>query len=410
MSEPTTTEKDPRGGRGSKGDPALIKEALSEATKTEEASLSPEVDFEKAEQEKENLLKELAGLRLRENQAEEARSSTAEISQGIREVQKKLFQINRELPGVDLIADQKRVEQIMGTLGPIAIIPEPAVNAEPPVVEEAPTPAPVIPEVVETPTIEVAPSVPEEVVPAVLEIKEPIEEAPAIVVPEITEPIKEENPVATQEIPKPSQIVTVPEIPEPKKEEALLVIPEIPKPVEKEVVPSPESPKADNENLRSAYDRAVERLRKSKGAGTVGQIPESTQASPSMPQEIVPTNPQILAVANQTLLGDMDTLLSTPGLFGLGSKKGSESPHWKDHQVGFAKQSVESVLNMGRDSFPNDGGKHFGIEDPVATRKMKNYLMQVSQQAEMIADPGEKIADYIKRATMSLVMRSLNKR
>ncbi|MDD5152517.1 MAG: hypothetical protein PHS95_00745 [Candidatus Pacebacteria bacterium] len=415
----TGESKEPRGGRGSKGDPASIRESLQEATKTEE---TPEMSLEKAEQEKETLLRELARLRVREAKYDQERLPTEEILKSVREVQKKLFQINRRLPNVDPLADQKRVRQMMETIAPAPTPQTPApVPIETPPENVAPR-APVAEEVIvpaETPRVEMAlpeTPIPEEIPVVVTDIQEPIKE-------EVSKTVTGEAqaPVAAEEV-----APVVPETQETTKEEPAPEIPATPETAPKEVPPA-EPPATEPEVLRGAYEKAMRRLQKNKeqensaqktseepvakreGAPTPSRVPGLMQAPTMMPQEIVPVDPQILAVAVQTLNGDMDTLFTTPGFLGLGSKKGSESAHWKDHRVGFARQSVEGVLNMGRDSFPSDNGRHFGIEDPVATRKMKNYLMQVSQQAGMIADPGEKIADYIKRAVMSLVIRSLNK-
>lgn len=102
-------EKNVRGGTGSKGNPIEIKRAITEATKDLKRAGH---DVEKITRDKEELLHDLAELRVHESEDVPSLIKKA-IEKSIRAVQKKLKEINDTLPDVDLSADQKKIHNII---------------------------------------------------------------------------------------------------------------------------------------------------------------------------------------------------------------------------------------------------------------------------------------------------------
>lgn len=102
-------EKNVRGGTGSKGNPVEIKRAIAEATKDLKRASH---DVEKITRDKEELLHDLAELRVHENEEVPSVIRKA-IEKSIRAVQKKLKEINDQLPDADLSADQKKIHKII---------------------------------------------------------------------------------------------------------------------------------------------------------------------------------------------------------------------------------------------------------------------------------------------------------
>lgn len=102
-------EKNVRGGTGSKGNPVEIKRAIAEATKDLKRASN---DVEKIARDKEELLHDLAELRVHENEDVPSVVKKA-IEKNIRAVQKKLKEINDQLPDTDLTADQKKIHKII---------------------------------------------------------------------------------------------------------------------------------------------------------------------------------------------------------------------------------------------------------------------------------------------------------
>lgn len=108
-----TSQKTPRGGRGSKGNPLAIKYSIAEAVKDIQRTNH---DLEKIQRNKEELLADLADLRIREREAEEDTLSERVkelIKKNIQDIQKKLNELNGILPEVNLSDDQKKIQRII---------------------------------------------------------------------------------------------------------------------------------------------------------------------------------------------------------------------------------------------------------------------------------------------------------
>jgi len=102
-------EKSVRGGTGNKGNPIEIKRAITEATKDLKRAGN---DVEKITHDKEELLRDLADLRVHEN--EEVPSVIRKtIEKSIRAVQKKLKEINGALPEVDLPIKKRFIKSLL---------------------------------------------------------------------------------------------------------------------------------------------------------------------------------------------------------------------------------------------------------------------------------------------------------
>ncbi len=108
-----TVEKPPRGGLGNKGNPFAIKQSIAEAMRDVQRTNH---DLEKIQRNKEELLADLADLRIREKEAEENDLSEEVqklIKKNILNIQKKLNEINGIIPEVSLSDDQKKIQKII---------------------------------------------------------------------------------------------------------------------------------------------------------------------------------------------------------------------------------------------------------------------------------------------------------
>lgn len=106
-------EKPRRGGLGNKGNPLAIKHSIAEAVRDVQRTTH---DLEKIVRNKEELIADLADLRIREKEADENDSSEEVrklIKKNILNVQKKLNEINGIIPEVSLSDDQKKIQKII---------------------------------------------------------------------------------------------------------------------------------------------------------------------------------------------------------------------------------------------------------------------------------------------------------
>lgn len=92
-----------RGGQGNKGDPVKIRESINEAR------------GEKVRKEKDDLIVDLADLRVREKQVENLSEETRNsIAESLRHIQKRILEINLEHPElVDPLAEQEKIQRII---------------------------------------------------------------------------------------------------------------------------------------------------------------------------------------------------------------------------------------------------------------------------------------------------------
>lgn len=128
--------------------------------------------------------------------------------------------------------------------------------------------------------------------------------------------------------------------------------------------------------------------------------------APTMPSEIMPEDPQVLAYANEMTHNHLDEMFGSKGLFGIfGGEEGANSINWKDPDVGFANKTVEEVLNAKPSAFPNDGARHFGIEDYSATQKMQEYLRIAKEQTGLVPQKGETVDDFIHRGAAANIAK-----
>ncbi len=124
-------------------------------------------------------------------------------------------------------------------------------------------------------------------------------------------------------------------------------------------------------------------------------------ASATMPSEIAPMDPAIIAASDKVVHDYVDTTFGSKGILGFGAQDGMDSIDWKDPDVGFANHPVDKVLAAHPSAFPTDGARHFGVEDYSATQKMQAGLAEVQKETGVTARPAEKVADYLKRAALS---------
>lgn len=127
-------------------------------------------------------------------------------------------------------------------------------------------------------------------------------------------------------------------------------------------------------------------------------VTEEITPAETMPAEFTPSNPQVIEYANQQVHGHINNLFGSKGFLGIGAEDGVNSINWKDPEVGFANKTVEQVMNAKPSNFPEDGARHFGIEDYSATEKMKSYLTLAGKETGVMPHRGENVQTYINRA------------
>ncbi|MBI3634081.1 MAG: hypothetical protein HY228_00500 [Candidatus Yonathbacteria bacterium] len=106
-------QKSPRGGLRNKGNPLAIKQSIAEAIRDVQRT---DHDLEKIKKNKEELLADLADLRIREKEAEEdnlSEEARGLIKKNILNIQKRLNEINGIIPEVILSDDQKKIQKII---------------------------------------------------------------------------------------------------------------------------------------------------------------------------------------------------------------------------------------------------------------------------------------------------------
>ena len=126
-----------------------------------------------------------------------------------------------------------------------------------------------------------------------------------------------------------------------------------------------------------------------------GTTPEATS---SMPQEITPEDPRIIARAEHVAQNYVNETFGSKGILGFGAEVGTHSIDWNDPDVGFANHPVDKVLAAHPSAFPADGARHFGVEDYSATQKMQAGLAEVVKETGVTARPNEKVGEYLIRA------------
>lgn len=125
----------------------------------------------------------------------------------------------------------------------------------------------------------------------------------------------------------------------------------------------------------------------------------------TMPSEILPEDPQVLAYANEMTHNHLDEMFGSKGFLGFGAEEGADSINWKDPDIGFANKTVEEVLNAKPSAFPDDGARHFGIEDYSATQKMQEYLRIAKEQTGLVPQKGETVDDFIHRGAAANIAK-----
>lgn len=172
-------------------------------------------------------------------------------------------------------------------------------------------------------------------------------------------------------------------------------------PIEKETVEEP----ITEEAMVAEKQEAVEKeqpLPEISAGGT-------RRYSPTMPQEITPTDPQVLVYADKQVHEHLNNLFGEKGRFGFGEVDGVDSHDWKDPQVGFANKTVAEIMDTKLEVSPGDGKKHFGIEDYAATSKMQEYLELALKETGVHPLSEEKTIDYLKRASAVTIDKFMKK-
>lgn len=126
---------------------------------------------------------------------------------------------------------------------------------------------------------------------------------------------------------------------------------------------------------------------------------------PTMPQEILPSDPRVLAYADQQVHTHITTLFGSKGFLGIGAVDGMKTANWLD----FANRPVEEVMGAKPNVFPESGEVRTGMENNEALGKMKEYLKAAFEGTNVQPEPGETVEKYLKRAAAMAIGNFMNK-
>lgn len=157
----------------------------------------------------------------------------------------------------------------------------------------------------------------------------------------------------------------------------------------------------------SALSETPERVLSTEEAMSYYQPPVQEPALVS--PEIMPSDPQVLAYADQQIHNHITSLFGAKGFLGFGAKDGMDSIDWKDPEVGFGDKTVEQIMGAKPNAFPEDGARHFGIESYSATEKMKEYINLAREETGVQPHSGENAEEYIRRAETLAISKFMNK-
>lgn len=159
----------------------------------------------------------------------------------------------------------------------------------------------------------------------------------------------------------------------------------------------------------SAIDRVEPVIKEVLPTFSAEQI-EKTERVLTMPQEIIPSDPKVLAYTEARVRNHINSLFGKSGFLGIGSKEGVDSPHWKDPFSGFAGKTVSKILKIEVKVPLEEDQSQIGINSWSATKKMQNYLMFAIDNTSVQPEPDEKISDYVNRATAITINKLMTER
>lgn len=438
---------------GGVANPAEVKRAILEATKDIKRA---ERDFDKLIADKEELLTDLADLRMHEKQAEEKTfpaSVKKVIERSVRSLQKRLSILNGVLPEVNLSADQKKIQTIIAewkegkrnfrnTYGAhlraerkLAENPadhraigdanrteaEMYVNAqkmdalakEAELVVNRMTPDPVADGSVNIHTGEEpkSPVVSEEVKeqpqeptplaeqePQTLPVEEPKHEEPSP--SEKSEEQEQEQETFTNllppsvELPAPSphELLEEGEYHASQEEAMSVPVPSVQPEEVSEVPAQPEVPAVEYGETIPVPTSVEERSETKKVSE------EEEEAVPSE-EEKSPSR----AYAEKMLHSHLDTIFGVKGFLGFGGVSGKDSPHWSDTMRGFSRKVIEDV----RTASPAESAERIGIENADEVAKMRAYIEKAEEETGVSPLPYESVSSYIIRALSAAHERTI---
>lgn len=164
-----------------------------------------------------------------------------------------------------------------------------------------------------------------------------------------------------------------------------------------------------NEILKMLGETQVELPEDLRNTLTTMESPAAPEmTTPTIPAEITPMSPEVLAYADQAIDRDMNTLFGSKGFLGFGATDWTKSIHMTDPGVGFGGKSVEDILNAHPSAHPAEGGATWGTEDSAATKKAQEYIQNIARDTGVSHEPGEKFLDYAKRAAATKVSTFMN--
>lgn len=251
-----------------------------------------------------------------------------------------------------------------------------------------------------TPEVDLDPVIWEDLHPEIEKLTLPEQAELAKKMPTIPQPapIIEKVDIAPVQEPEPIPVPTLETVPQPVVQPVLETSPA--QPEQKEETITPTAPQEQPQQV-SAPEPVTDLAPQT--------TPEPEVVAPTMPQDIMPSDPQALAYADMQIHNHLDILFGTKGFLGLGIKKGADSPHWKDALYGFAGKPVAEILAAEPETFATQNETVVGIKNRAAVEKMQNYIMIALSETGVHPGTNEKAEDYLKRAAAITIGRFMEK-
>ncbi len=139
--------------------------------------------------------------------------------------------------------------------------------------------------------------------------------------------------------------------------------------------------------------------------------PTIIEQSVAAPQQVLPSDPQILAYADHAVNEQMSERFGSKGFFGLfGGTPWEKSIDIIDKDVGLAGKSVVEIMDTTLPSaFPEDGVRRFGFESRDVREKAIALIHAQVAKTGVTPGTGEKFLDYFKRSASINIASTLNK-
>lgn len=125
---------------------------------------------------------------------------------------------------------------------------------------------------------------------------------------------------------------------------------------------------------------------------TTGTLEQASAGT--MPQQIVPENPEVLAFAKKGVHDYVNSVFGSKGIFGFGAVDGMKSPNWLD----IANRPVDEIMNAQPNLVPLSGGLNVGIENNDTLARAQGMILKAIKDTGLHQASGETTENFLTRA------------